>query len=221
MVGMQALRRLYICCLESAIYPLLTRNGLAGAYRLPVFTLTPGVRVRSSSVLPRGQYIGYSTSRVPQVKDNEQSSRRDEGGPQEVSSVSSTESDQDEVRVEQKQENWRGALSDEYDLEELLRNVERQKVKERPQEEEEDEEERDSKKARHKREETPLQPRTEAMPIDELVALLREENAHDVCVIRVSEEMGYVDYFVICSGATQRHLRRMADKLVAEVSSRG
>nr|XP_006636268.1 PREDICTED: mitochondrial assembly of ribosomal large subunit protein 1 [Lepisosteus oculatus] len=46
--------------------------------------------------------------------------------------------------------------------------------------------------------------------IDFLVALLRQENAGDICVIRVPEEMKYTDYFVVVSGSSTRHLRAMA-----------
>ena len=55
------------------------------------------------------------------------------------------------------------------------------------------------------------------MDIDELVEYLREENALDICVISVPSSLDYVDYFVVCSGYGARHLRKMADGLVAEV----
>ena len=55
--------------------------------------------------------------------------------------------------------------------------------------------------------------------IEKLVTYLQEENAIDTCVIRVPPEMDYVEYFVVCSGYGTRHLRRMADGLVAEVHS--
>ena len=57
------------------------------------------------------------------------------------------------------------------------------------------------------------------MEIDELVDYLKEENAIDICVIRVPPAMDYVNYFVVCSGFGARHLRRMADGLVAEVNN--
>lgn len=57
------------------------------------------------------------------------------------------------------------------------------------------------------------------MEIHELVDYLRNENASDICVIRVPPSMDYVDYFVVCSGFGARHLRRMADGLVAEMKS--
>ena len=59
--------------------------------------------------------------------------------------------------------------------------------------------------------------RSSLMDIDELVEYLREENALDICVISVPPSLDYVDYFVVCSGYGARHLRKMADGLVAEV----
>ncbi|XP_018596227.2 mitochondrial assembly of ribosomal large subunit protein 1 [Scleropages formosus] len=47
--------------------------------------------------------------------------------------------------------------------------------------------------------------------IDVVVALLRQENAADVCVINVPKEMKYVDYFVVVSGSSTRHLIAMAE----------
>eukprot|EP00062_Callorhinchus_milii_P002080 gi/632937997/ref/XP_007901897.1/ PREDICTED: mitochondrial assembly of ribosomal large subunit protein 1 [Callorhinchus milii] len=46
--------------------------------------------------------------------------------------------------------------------------------------------------------------------IDYLVALLRQENAKDICVIKVPEEIKYTDYFIIVSGTSARHLHAMA-----------
>ena len=54
--------------------------------------------------------------------------------------------------------------------------------------------------------------------IDELVDFLTEENARDVCVIRVPPEREYVEYFVVCSGLGTRHIHTMAENLAAEVS---
>ena len=59
--------------------------------------------------------------------------------------------------------------------------------------------------------------RTTVMTIDDLVVFLREENAQDICVIKVPPEREYVDYFVVCGGMGTRHIRRIADNLVAEV----
>ncbi|KAL2083834.1 hypothetical protein ACEWY4_019352 [Coilia grayii] len=50
----------------------------------------------------------------------------------------------------------------------------------------------------------------EVWGIDVLVALLRQENAQDICVIRVPPELKYTQYFIVASGASTRHLRAMA-----------
>ncbi|XP_016015063.2 mitochondrial assembly of ribosomal large subunit protein 1 [Rousettus aegyptiacus] len=50
--------------------------------------------------------------------------------------------------------------------------------------------------------------------IDTLVSLLRQENARDICVIKVPPEMKYTDYFVIVSGTSTRHLHAMAYYIV-------
>lgn len=54
--------------------------------------------------------------------------------------------------------------------------------------------------------------------IDALVALLRQENAQDICVIRVPSELKYTEYFVVVSGTSTRHLRAMAFYAVKVVS---
>ena len=59
--------------------------------------------------------------------------------------------------------------------------------------------------------------RSAPMDIEELVQFLRDENASDICVIRVPPHLDYVDYFVVCSGFGGRHLQRMAGGLAAEV----
>nr|XP_025959506.1 mitochondrial assembly of ribosomal large subunit protein 1 [Dromaius novaehollandiae] len=46
--------------------------------------------------------------------------------------------------------------------------------------------------------------------IDFVVALLRQENAKDICVIQVPPEIRYCDYFIIVSGSSTRHLHAMA-----------
>ncbi|XP_048414670.1 mitochondrial assembly of ribosomal large subunit protein 1 [Stegostoma tigrinum] len=46
--------------------------------------------------------------------------------------------------------------------------------------------------------------------IDVLVALLRQENAKDLCVIKLPKELKYTDYFIIVSGTSTRHLQAMA-----------
>ncbi|XP_042540991.1 mitochondrial assembly of ribosomal large subunit protein 1 [Dipodomys spectabilis] len=50
--------------------------------------------------------------------------------------------------------------------------------------------------------------------IDMLVSLLRQENARDICVIKVPPEMQYTDYFVIGSGTSTRHIHAMAYYIV-------
>uniref|UniRef100_A0A8C5LKE4 Uncharacterized protein n=1 Tax=Jaculus jaculus TaxID=51337 RepID=A0A8C5LKE4_JACJA len=50
--------------------------------------------------------------------------------------------------------------------------------------------------------------------IDMLVSLLRQENARDICVIKVPPELKYADYFVIGSGTSTRHLHAMAFYIV-------
>uniref|UniRef100_A0A4W3JAV5 Mitochondrial assembly of ribosomal large subunit protein 1 n=1 Tax=Callorhinchus milii TaxID=7868 RepID=A0A4W3JAV5_CALMI len=52
--------------------------------------------------------------------------------------------------------------------------------------------------------------KTSVFTIDYLVALLRQENAKDICVIKVPEEIKYTDYFIIVSGTSARHLHAMA-----------
>ncbi|XP_029958435.1 mitochondrial assembly of ribosomal large subunit protein 1 [Salarias fasciatus] len=46
--------------------------------------------------------------------------------------------------------------------------------------------------------------------LDVLVSLLRQENAADLCVIRVPEHIKYAEYFIVVSGISTRHLRAMA-----------
>ena len=59
--------------------------------------------------------------------------------------------------------------------------------------------------------------RSNLLTIDELVEFLRDENARDICVIKIPAEREYVDYFVVCGGMGTRHIRMIADNLVAEV----
>nr|XP_032817054.1 mitochondrial assembly of ribosomal large subunit protein 1 [Petromyzon marinus] len=49
------------------------------------------------------------------------------------------------------------------------------------------------------------------MPLDVLVAALHQENGRDLCVINVPPELNYVDYFVVVTGSSTRHLRAMAE----------
>uniref|UniRef100_A0A3Q3E1I9 Mitochondrial assembly of ribosomal large subunit protein 1 n=1 Tax=Labrus bergylta TaxID=56723 RepID=A0A3Q3E1I9_9LABR len=46
--------------------------------------------------------------------------------------------------------------------------------------------------------------------LDVLVSLLRQENAVDICVIKVPEEIKYTENFIVVSGVSSRHLRAMA-----------
>ncbi|XP_036445123.1 mitochondrial assembly of ribosomal large subunit protein 1 [Colossoma macropomum] len=46
--------------------------------------------------------------------------------------------------------------------------------------------------------------------LDVMVSLLRQENAEDICVIKVPEELKYTEYFIVVSGSSARHLRAMA-----------
>ncbi|XP_071388930.1 mitochondrial assembly of ribosomal large subunit protein 1 [Centroberyx affinis] len=50
----------------------------------------------------------------------------------------------------------------------------------------------------------------EDFTIDVLVSLLRQENAADICVIKVPEQVKYSDYFIVVSAVSPRHLRAMA-----------
>ncbi|XP_028326980.1 mitochondrial assembly of ribosomal large subunit protein 1 [Gouania willdenowi] len=50
----------------------------------------------------------------------------------------------------------------------------------------------------------------ETFNIDVLVSLLRQENAVDLCVIKVPEHIKYAQYFIVASGVSPRHLRAMA-----------
>lgn len=84
-----------------------------------------------------------------------------------------------------------------YDLQSLLRNIQRSRAE--------------------KKSATIEQKRTSMMNVEELVQFLREENGKDICVIELSPELDYVKYFVICSGMGSRHIGRMADNLVAKV----
>ncbi|NXQ91328.1 MASU1 protein, partial [Nyctibius grandis] len=46
--------------------------------------------------------------------------------------------------------------------------------------------------------------------IDFVVALLRQENAKDICVIQLPPGIKYCNYFIIVSGSSTRHLHAMA-----------
>ncbi|XP_053914893.1 mitochondrial assembly of ribosomal large subunit protein 1 [Cuculus canorus] len=46
--------------------------------------------------------------------------------------------------------------------------------------------------------------------IDFVIALLRQENAKDICAIQLPPEINYCNYFIIVSGSSTRHLHAMA-----------
>ncbi|XP_042345644.1 mitochondrial assembly of ribosomal large subunit protein 1 [Plectropomus leopardus] len=50
----------------------------------------------------------------------------------------------------------------------------------------------------------------ETFTLDVLVSLLRQENAVDICVIKVPDQIKYTEYFIVASGVSPRHLRAMA-----------
>ncbi|NXF01565.1 MASU1 protein, partial [Smithornis capensis] len=50
--------------------------------------------------------------------------------------------------------------------------------------------------------------------IDFVVAMLRQENAKDICVIQIPPEIKYCDYFIIVSGSSTRHLHAMAQYML-------
>ncbi|XP_070768661.1 mitochondrial assembly of ribosomal large subunit protein 1 [Enoplosus armatus] len=56
----------------------------------------------------------------------------------------------------------------------------------------------------------PSQRSSEKFTLDVLVSLLRQENAVDICVIKVPEQIKYAEYFIVVSGVSPRHLRAMA-----------
>ncbi|XP_019949069.1 mitochondrial assembly of ribosomal large subunit protein 1 [Paralichthys olivaceus] len=51
---------------------------------------------------------------------------------------------------------------------------------------------------------------SDTFTLDVLVSLLRQENAADICVIKVPDQIKYAEYFIVVSGTSQRHLRAMA-----------
>ena len=53
--------------------------------------------------------------------------------------------------------------------------------------------------------------------IDEVVEVLRNENATDVCVVRTPAALVYADYLVSASGSSTRHLRAVAEGLKRKV----
>lgn len=55
-----------------------------------------------------------------------------------------------------------------------------------------------------------VSPGSSMFSLDVLVSLLRQENAVDICVIKIPENIQYADYLVVVSGISTRHLRAMA-----------
>lgn len=51
---------------------------------------------------------------------------------------------------------------------------------------------------------------TGVFDVEELIDLLREENAKDIVVIKVPREMKYVNYFVIVTSKSQRHINALS-----------
>ncbi|XP_023254158.1 mitochondrial assembly of ribosomal large subunit protein 1-like, partial [Seriola lalandi dorsalis] len=51
---------------------------------------------------------------------------------------------------------------------------------------------------------------SETFTLDTLVSLLRQENAVDICVIKVPDQIKYAENFIVVSGVSPRHLRAMA-----------
>ncbi|XP_071943138.1 mitochondrial assembly of ribosomal large subunit protein 1-like isoform X2 [Antedon mediterranea] len=47
--------------------------------------------------------------------------------------------------------------------------------------------------------------------IGEMVEMLEEENARDVCVIQLPKKIRYADYMVLSTGRSTRHLKAMAE----------
>ena len=92
-----------------------------------------------------------------------------------------------ETHIPRSIQSSKNALGKEYNLEKLLGDVEEHKKGLRIINEE-------SYSTDDEREKSV---RTEPMAIGELVKLLNEENAQDVCVINVPKELCYVNYFVV------------------------
>ncbi|XP_008430748.1 mitochondrial assembly of ribosomal large subunit protein 1 [Poecilia reticulata] len=51
---------------------------------------------------------------------------------------------------------------------------------------------------------------SEVFTLDVLTSLLHQENAVDLCVIKVPDHIQYADYFIVVSGVSPRHIRAMA-----------
>jgi ribosome silencing factor RsfS/YbeB/iojap len=84
-----------------------------------------------------------------------------------------------------------------YDIESLLKNI------------------HNERKARHKKEEKKIirEKRQDIFTIDALVNFLKEENAQEICVIKVPDDLQYVSYFVTCTAVSGRHIQRIAEAI--------
>ena len=60
---------------------------------------------------------------------------------------------------------------------------------------------------------------TGVFDLKEIIALLRDENLHDVCAIRVPLEYKYVDFMVIATGKSTRHIQAVAALIQWAVSA--
>lgn len=54
----------------------------------------------------------------------------------------------------------------------------------------------------------------EKFDISLVVSVLRQENATDICVIKVPQELKYTEYIITVTGASPRHLTAMAEFLL-------
>ncbi|KAJ7322407.1 hypothetical protein JRQ81_018694 [Phrynocephalus forsythii] len=60
----------------------------------------------------------------------------------------------------------------------------------------------------------PTDPVPAAFTFQDIVAILRQENASDICVIQLPPEVNYSNHFIIVSGSSGRHLHAMAQYLL-------
>ncbi|XP_008283934.1 mitochondrial assembly of ribosomal large subunit protein 1 [Stegastes partitus] len=51
---------------------------------------------------------------------------------------------------------------------------------------------------------------SQTFDLDVVVSLLRQENAVDICVIKIPEHIKYAEYLIVVSGMSPRHIRAMA-----------
>ncbi len=50
-----------------------------------------------------------------------------------------------------------------------------------------------------------------------IVKILDENKGNDIAVLHLTEQVAISDYFVICSGLTQKHVQALADKIEVEL----